>query len=232
MNDVESLTPKDLMDFRLRHAWAWFELHAKQRQVMFRFFLLTVGVLLAALVTSHREGFRYIEIGIALIGVIACLSSFFFDRRNRQMASNAEDVLEKLEKEVLFPEDFTDEQGDRIGCLLKERQLNMREGENRSLWKWAHKHKVWIHTFQAVTVLFFLIVLIFGLPGRGEEPGSKMGNSGTIDIQTDLGRLLQELKELELRATAERSEIQNRLLGIESRLEKLSSDNINERNTP
>ena len=147
------------------HAWKWFELHAKQRMQMFNYFLIITGILANALVAAHKEGFRYVTIAIGVLGLFACAGFAVFDKRNRQMAAEGEDVLEKLEKDFIFPPDFEDQSGQRLGCLLTERRMLMREGQKRPWCASMLKHKFWIHTIQFLIGCFFISIIFLAVLG-------------------------------------------------------------------
>jgi len=85
------------------YAWKWFESHQRQRMVMFYYYCIIVGVLANALVASYEANYSSLRIPIGTMGTITSLAFLFFEIRNRGMCTVAENILEKLENEVIFP---------------------------------------------------------------------------------------------------------------------------------
>jgi hypothetical protein len=92
----------DLVKLQFDYAWKWFDLHAKQRTTLFNYYLIIVGILANALVTSYKEHYDTIIQALGTLGVITSLAFLVFDVRNRGMAAQAESVLEKLEEDIPF----------------------------------------------------------------------------------------------------------------------------------
>lgn len=158
---IAGIGPADLARLQFEYGWRWFEFHAKQRVSMFNYFLIITGILANAFVVSYTDGHSTIAVGIAALGILASIGFICFDIRNRSMASEGENVLEKLEADVIFGGRLTDEKGQSLGPLLVERRIGMREGEKRPLRKSLLKHKVWIMTVQiAVAVCYALAIVM------------------------------------------------------------------------
>jgi len=141
------------------YGWKWFESAARQRMTMFNYYLIITGILANALVVSYKEGYSVITVAIGVIGILTSLGFLSFDVRNRGMAAIGEDILEKLENEVIFPEDFVNNKGEKLGPLCVERRKEMREGQKRPLRSNVLKHKYWIWLIQAAFALFFLMAI-------------------------------------------------------------------------
>ena len=81
----------------LDHAWKWFEYHANQRLVTFRFYLIFVASLLAADFVALREKLW----GISTVGgvILICVTYWFFklDKRNTILIKLGEAVLKSEE---------------------------------------------------------------------------------------------------------------------------------------
>ena len=116
------------------YAWKWFESHQRQHTVMFYYYCIIVGILANALVALYNKG-NYFElrIPIGIMGIITSLAFFFFDIRNRGMAKVGEDILEKLENDIIFPPEFVDNKGNKMGPLTVDRRIGMREGQKLTL---------------------------------------------------------------------------------------------------
>jgi len=142
------------------YAWRWFEFHANQRMTMFYYYLIIVGILANAVVTSYKENYSGIRIAVGVMGIFTSLASLFFDIRNRGMTKEGEDILEKLETEVIFPPQFLDENGNKMGPFSVERRNATREGQKFRVQNLYLKHKYWIRGIEIIVALFFLIVVI------------------------------------------------------------------------
>lgn len=140
------------------YAWKWFDSAARQRMILFNYYLIITGILANVVVLSYKEGYVSITVSIGIIGTLTSLGFLSFDVRNRNMATRGEDVIEKLEKEVIF-KDFVDEQGNEMGPLCVERRLGMRQDQKPTLRAYLLKHKYWIRGIQIVFALFFILMI-------------------------------------------------------------------------
>ena len=107
--------PRAAVEFqklRLELAWRHFEFHARQRTLMFNFFILLLPLLLAgffyflkngSIQTANNPGFATL---VALIG--ALLSGIFglLDVRNRQLYQVSQGNLALIENNFLYPEGY------------------------------------------------------------------------------------------------------------------------------
>jgi hypothetical protein len=85
---------------------------------------------------------------------------WLFDIRNRGMAKVGEDILEKLENEVIYPSDFLDKDSNKMGPLSVDRRIGMREGQKLTAKRFFLKHKYWIRGIYVIVALFFLVFVI------------------------------------------------------------------------
>ena len=163
MTDPADPTRKvdDLVKLQFDYAWKWFDFHAKQRTTLFNYYLIIAGILANALVTSYKEHYDAIIQALGALGAVTSLAFMIFDVRNRDMAAQAENVLEKLEEDVLFPTTFTDQQQSRLGLLLVERRTGMREGGSRTIYANILKHKWWIRGIQIAVGIAFALAALF-----------------------------------------------------------------------
>jgi len=145
-------------------AWKWFESHQRQRMVMFYYYCIMVGVLANALVASYNGSYHELRLAIGIMGIIASLASLFFDVRNRAICGVAENILEKLENTVIFPPDFSDENGNKMGPLSVDNRIGMREGQKFRIKHVFLKHKYWIRGMEVIIALYFLLVVIETAP--------------------------------------------------------------------
>jgi len=128
--------------------------------IMFYYYCIIVGILANGLVASYKESYSTVRVPIGIMGLVTSLAFFFFDVRNRGMAAAGEDVLEKLENEVIFPPDFMDKDGNKMGPLSVERRMGMREGQKQTLKGKILKHKWWIRGMQLIVALYFFLIVI------------------------------------------------------------------------
>lgn len=101
-----------------------------------------------------------IRIGIGVLGLLASVAFIVFDIRNRVLTALSEDVLEQLERDVLFPDGLLFMAGkskQQLGMLRTERDLNMREGQRRTLSANILKMKWWIWGLEGLIGIGFLI---------------------------------------------------------------------------
>lgn len=156
--EMREIDERDKLQFD--YAWKWFESHQRQRMVMFYYYCIIVGILANALVFSYKESYFSIRLPIGVIGIFTSLAFFFFDIRNRGMCTVAENILEKLENEVIFPPEFTDENSNKRGPLSVDREIGMREDQKFSIKRMFFKHKYWIRMMYVIVALFFFVVVI------------------------------------------------------------------------
>ena len=159
--EMREVDERDKLQFD--YAWKWFESAAKQRMILFHYYLIIVGILANAIVLSYKESYFGMVISVGIIGIFTSLAFFFFDIRNRGMAKLGEDILEKLENEVIFPPEFVDKNGNKIGPLSVERRIGMREGQKYTFKCLFIKHKYWIRGMEIIIALFFLFVVIMAV---------------------------------------------------------------------
>jgi hypothetical protein len=152
---------------RFDYAWKWFNYHASQRMQLFNFFLIITGILANAYVGAYEKGTPLMRFAVSLIGTLQAFGFFVFDVRNRELTRYAEDVLEKIERDKLFPDDYRSPEinnGQTLGLLRQESNSKMREGFMRERrWKNFRKMKVWIRSIEVIVGLVFLIGLVVAI---------------------------------------------------------------------
>lgn len=161
-SDEDNLTEVEKQ--RFEYAWDWFNYHAGQRMQLFNFFLIITGILANAYVSAYEKGSELMRFAISLIGALQAFGFFVFDVRSRELTRYAEDVLEKIEIDKLFPDGFNSpsiNSGQTLGLLRRESTSKMREGHTRARkWKTLLKMKVWIRSIEIIVGLVFLTGLI------------------------------------------------------------------------
>jgi hypothetical protein len=93
---------------------------------------------------------------IGILGVLASLSFILFDFRSRSLTSRSEKVLEYLEREVLFPDNYgtsTGGTGMQLGLLRLPKETRW--------WQKAQRMNWWVRGLEiAVGVGFFLSIFL------------------------------------------------------------------------
>lgn len=162
-HDIQNL---EMLKIRLDFSWKWFELHANQRMSLFNYFLIITGILANAYVTAVSDNNNLFAIAICLIGFVQSIGFITFDIRSRQLTQYSEDIMEKLERDGVFPDNFGHpniNKGKTLGLLRRDSDNKMREGQNGGLLfflKRIKKMKFWIRLVQLLISSIFLIGLI------------------------------------------------------------------------
>ncbi len=154
----------DVNEQRFNYAWKWFSLHAEQRGNLFNYFLVITGILINGYVISLKDDLFILSMAICVLGIMVGVGFLVFDLRNRQLISYAEDILEKLEREYLFKEDFVHwENGEkRLGLVLQDSFNKMRENQGKTIsFRKLRKMKWWIRIMQIIVIITFLFGLIY-----------------------------------------------------------------------
>ena len=164
--------PRAAVEFqklRLEFAWRHFEFHARQRTIMFNFFILLLPLLLAGFFYFVKDGSiqttnnpRFATL-VAVIGAI--LSGIFglLDVRNRQLYQVSQDNLRLLENDFLYAQEYSPlryktKLGDevRFHGIITEEQARYGQGTYNSI----VKHKF---LMPALYMLAFLVFVFLGL---------------------------------------------------------------------
>lgn len=95
-------TPTELQKQQLDYAWKWFSFHADQRIKVYNFMLAALAFLVAAIVTAIDKGRTGIAIVLCIFSALLAFVFVLLDRRNRDLERLGEDVLKRLESQVLF----------------------------------------------------------------------------------------------------------------------------------
>ena len=85
-----------------KHGWNWFQYHAGQRLIVFRFYLVVVAVLAAGLGASWKS--LSIEAVSAFLLLVMAFSVIFWrlDERNRDLVKISEELLSNYENRLFF----------------------------------------------------------------------------------------------------------------------------------
>ena len=169
----------DRLKLQFEYAWRWYEYHAKQRTQMLNFFLIITGIFGNAFIMSYKEGYTAIAVGVASLGIFMSVGFTMFDFRNRNMATQGENVLERLETAFLGNE-YVDAEGHTLAPLAVERRTGMRQGCKHG-WKILQKHKFWVRILELGVGVCFAAALLWSLVGDGSK-GANGGEASELAI--------------------------------------------------
>lgn len=157
---AESIAAVELLKLRSQLAWNWFEFHSRQRISMFNYFLLITGILVNGYAAAVRDRLTGMSIGICAFGFVQALCFLMIDVRSRNMIHYGESVLEKLERDVLFPDGFRGPgaEGERqLG--LRRCDEDLREG-SRFTFHRLIKMKYWIRVMYVLAAAGFVLAAL------------------------------------------------------------------------
>ena len=155
-----SITELELLKLRCTLSWNWFEFHARQRMSMFNYFILTTGILVNGYVAAAKDEYLSILLAVTFLGMWQALTFFMIDVRSRQLIGYGEDVLEKIERDTVFPDGFTSvETRPGLSLGLLRRDKNFREGKVTGL-RWLKKMKTWMWGMHGFVFLGSLVAFI------------------------------------------------------------------------
>jgi hypothetical protein len=138
------------------YAWGWFEYHAGQRLVAFRFFLIFLGVLVLGLGNSLKDGNLTLASAISVAATIVSFAFLMLEIRNEQLVNVGRAALKKLEDS----EDFK---------LASPEVKLFHADDKRSLFV---SHKLWFRLIYGLCILVFLFLafqpttVLPAIPGR------------------------------------------------------------------
>ena len=133
IGDPKAGDPKaEQQKLQFEYAWKWFSFHADQRTKVFNFMLIVFGIFAAGIVNALDKHLPKIAAaGLAIFAAILALIFSRLDRRNRDLLWRSEDILKKLEREVIF--NPTDTVEDSYGETVRSSILNRDDPPTR--WK-------------------------------------------------------------------------------------------------
>jgi hypothetical protein len=133
------MTPKDVLDY----AWDWFEYHAGQRMVAFRFFLILLSALVLGVATVLKDGQYGLASAVAGFGAFISFAFLMLELRNEALVNVGRTALLYVER--------SDE-------ALKATPLQLLHSDrNRSI---LTSHKLWLRAIYTVSAILFLIAAV------------------------------------------------------------------------
>lgn len=129
----------------LSYCWDWFEYHAGQRVLSFRYFAILMGIFAVGFANGLDRNSYVFLFCVAIAAALASLAFLYLDIRNEQLVSHGKNALLSLEASAAFsgyPEDVK----------IFHRDLEVRNG--------FVSHGFW-YSFIYGTSAFFFFVLSF-----------------------------------------------------------------------
>lgn len=140
----------------LDYAWKWFEYHAGQRLVAFRFVLVILGALLVGLTSSLKDRNVPLASLISGIGLFISFAFLTLEIRNEQLVNLGRAALRAVEGS----EDFQN--------LPLELRLLQRDQTRRLLLS----HKFWFIFIYVACMVVFLFLCLKPTIGLGQTSGN------------------------------------------------------------
>lgn len=138
MTTREMVTTREMQEY----AWGWFEYHAGQRLVEFRYFLIILGILVLGLGNSLKDGNISLAIWIALAAALISGAFLMIEIRNEQLVNVGRAALSKLED------------SEELRNAPAELKL-FHADSKRSLFV---SHKLWFRLIYSLCIAVFLFV--------------------------------------------------------------------------
>ena len=126
---------KELLDY----AWKWFEYHATQRLIAFRFFLVFLGILIIGYNNGIESGNLVLASFVAGAGALVSFAFLMLEVRNERLVDVGRNALRKIES-VEFP------QVDEFKVLSMGRPRHP-----------LYSHKVWLRLIYMACIAVFLL---------------------------------------------------------------------------
>lgn len=84
----------------LNLAWSYFSLLAKQRLTYFNYFIILMGVISTALITSFQEklDIHIVGIGLGFLEIFLCFIFWKIDDRNKFLTKHTENIIKYIER--------------------------------------------------------------------------------------------------------------------------------------
>ena len=125
------------------YAWNWFEYHANQRMIAFRYFLIFLGITAVALNNAIEVNNFHFVIIIGVLGSFISIAFFVLEVRNEKLVNLGRDALKEIEKESSYPNN------DKLKLLSIDRERNP-----------FLSHKLWLRLIYIFCLLGFLTISI------------------------------------------------------------------------
>jgi hypothetical protein len=145
------------------YVWKYFKLHANQRIVLFRFYIIFFSLYALAsahlLITFHREPIReeLISITLGIFFILITLIFWFLDTRNRNLIHHAEDYFRDHEAQF-GNQHSTKAELNQFEHVCNNAKIFTNEHEKANCGHSGFRHT---HCFRMLFALGILLALIF-----------------------------------------------------------------------
>ena len=165
MDHTKNLNEPEISKARLDYSLRWYDMHNRQRMTLFNFFVIITGILANAyVVATNVNSPPALRVALCILGTLQSIGFFFFDIRSRQLIRYGEDMLEKLERDWIFPDWFKGLGGVTLGLVKMDAKNMMREGQHIRGFLFRlgrlRKMKVWMRLMHLTVFSGFLVGLI------------------------------------------------------------------------
>ncbi|MDI5891816.1 hypothetical protein [Halomonas rhizosphaerae] len=125
---------------KLSYAWNWFEYHAAQRLLAFRYFLVFIGILLVAYNSGLDSKNLMFASATAYIGSFVSLAFLVLEFRNEELVNIGREALKEIEH------------SDSVGLDTSSRLRLLTLDRTRSRLK---SHKLWLRIIYVLCIVAF-----------------------------------------------------------------------------
>lgn len=162
MDDEEKLK------LAVKFAWDWFNYHATQRLIAFRFFLILIGIVSVGLSKSVGDGQLVFGVLVALFGGLISIAFWLLDIRNTELVNCGRAALDKLEPKIeltIRKDDadrkFFDKSLDSVSRLIFPIPKEKSDPQANKLWRYTlTTHQFWFRSIQLITSAVFFSVFL------------------------------------------------------------------------
>lgn len=146
---TETSNAERLLQQRLDYAWRYFDSAAQKRMQFINFFVVLVGILANAYVAALKESLHSAALGVCLFGVACSITFMFLDSRMLVFVDRSLAVLETLEREHLFPDNYcrrlpNGDAGDQLGLARTEPDKAAKGGRDKRTGAFYTKVWFWV----------------------------------------------------------------------------------------
>lgn len=134
------MNTKDMLDY----AWRWFEYHAGQRMVAFRFFLILLAALVLGVTTALKDREFFLVSMLAAFGALISFAFLMLEIRNEELVNVGRNALIHVEDA---------DQSLRAAPALQ--LLHIDHSRNVLI-----SHKLWLRVIYLVCIVLFLIAAV------------------------------------------------------------------------
>ncbi len=157
-----------LLELRLDYAWKYFESASRQRMLFLNYFLIAVGILASAYGFAIKEEIYPVAIYVCVFGLMASIGFVCFDIRMLAFVTRALNILETLEREVLFKDGYLHSKpsgvkGQQLGLARIEPDCKQSRQVGCNTGHILTKTKLWLRAIEGTAALGFILGIVFAV---------------------------------------------------------------------